>query len=131
MTTLHEIPGTHELHAQAAAVAAATTTAYVAVLTLPFAAVVTEVVYVPYSALTGADTNSMNLNVDSVVAGTPTERGNVDFASGTDAAALTEKVLYSGSLSLAAGAQIAVEREKVGTGLAMPGGEIIVRFRGG
>lgn len=79
--------------------------------------------YYPDAAVTGADTDSTNLN--TLV--NATEKGNVDFASGTNAA-VTGVALYAPTspLVLAAGDRVRVQHEKVGNGLLIPSGLFVV-----
>lgn len=87
--------------------------------------------HVPQATITGADTNSFNLNLINAGkngAGT-TEVGHVDYTSGTDAVAFGAVSLGVTPFTLAAGAVLTAQREKVGTGLAMPEGVVVIVYR--
>ena len=111
-----------------ATLAATTNTQDHMVFECPAACTVFEVSVTPSLAITGADTNSRNLNVD-IPDGT--EVGNHDFASGTDGVAGTSIVLYTSTTgtALAAGENIAIESEEVGTGLAAAFPDFAVRIK--
>ena len=131
MFSLHDIPGNHDRQVTTIAHAAATATEIVASVVAPFAAKMT-VYWVPNAAITGTATNYTNLNVinkGQAGAGT-TELGNVDFASGTDATACDELALVATAVAVAAGDVIALQAEKVSTGLAIPAGTLVARFKG-
>ncbi|MFQ5524363.1 MAG: hypothetical protein ACE5F5_12455 [Acidimicrobiia bacterium] len=89
-----------------------------------------RVSWIPKSAVTGQATNYFNLNVINAGSdGLPgTEIGNVDYASGTNASADQENVIVSSDQRVSAGDVIVVQRELVGTGLAMPEGAFSVVF---
>jgi len=89
---------------------------------------VLQVQIVTQAILTGADTESMNLNLrNKGAAGIGTaELGNVDFESGTDATAydaldILADTAYADATALSQGDVLGLQREKVGSsGLAMP-----------
>jgi hypothetical protein len=92
----------------------------------PFAGTVTGVSYVPTAAITGADTNTRQvqiLNGATVVA-------TLQFDAGEDAAANAEKAItLSGTaadLVVAAGDILQWDSNAVGSGLADPGGLVEV-----
>jgi len=89
------------------------------VFVAPKACLISAVSITPATAVTGADTNSRNLNLD-IPDGT--EVANVDYASGTDEVTMTPRALYSAAAgtAMAAGGIMAIESEKAGTGLALP-----------
>ena len=129
-SAFENLSGTHQLQVTTIAHAAATATEYVGVIQMPHAARVTAVRFHPFAAVTGADTNSTNLNVDTLVSTTAAEIANVDLASGTDLAAKTTATLGSSlTTELAAGDRVALECEKVGTGLDVPAGTFIVEYQ--
>lgn len=91
-----------------------------------------NVYVITQTAITGAATNYMNLNIiDKGTGGSGTnELGNLDFASGTNTTAFDAKTF--GTLSnneLAAGSVLSVQREKVGTGLALPECAFVVEYK--
>lgn len=132
MLGLHDIPGLHYLQVSIPAAAAADATAILAGVRMPFKCTVKTVHFIPAAAITGADTNSANYNVQKVVDTTATEIANKDFASGTNATALVETRIGGAALdvSLAAGDRVVLQREKVGTGLATPAGTLVVAIVG-
>lgn len=93
---------------------------------------VTKVEVVPQAAITGASTNSANWNL--INKGTDglgtTELANKDFVTGVNAAAFDVLVLYTPTTpaKLAAGTVLALQREKVGTGLALPEALVVVHY---
>lgn len=87
--------------------------------------------YIPSAAITGDDTNSFNLNLRNKGtdgSGT-TEVGNVDFATGTDGVANDATSLGVTAFNMAAGEVLAAQREKIGTGLTMPDGIVVIVYR--
>jgi hypothetical protein len=102
----------------------------------PFAGSVSRVTYTPVTTITGANTNSRTLTV--------TERGatgvgstnvaTLALVSGVNAAADAEKALTlsaAANLVVAAGDVISFESTHVGTGIADPGGQVLVEFTRG
>lgn len=101
-------------------------------LAVHLAATVHEVAWIPHAAVTGQDTNTFHLNVinagaDGVGNANDVEVGNVDFTSGNDASADQETSLAT-DFGLDADDVLVVQRELVGTGLAMPEGTFLVEF---
>ena len=121
--SIHDIPGNHVATFPVPAHAAATATEVVNIFRAPFACKIVSVELIPDAAITGADTNSTNVNLlNAGTAGTgTTELGNIDFASGTDAAAGVAQDLYrpATALSVASGVILQVQIEKVSSGLAI------------
>lgn len=99
--------------------AAATATEIHTVYAAQRACRLVSVKFYPDAAVTGQDTDYTNLN--TLV--NTTEKGNVDFVSGTNAA-VTGVSLYAPTtpLVLAAGDRVRVQHEKVGNGLLIPSG---------
>lgn len=102
------------------------------VLRAPFAGTVTSVAYVPTADITGADTNSRTLaatNKGSDGTGT-TQIASLALTNGNDMSDYDENaVTLSGTaanLSVDEGDVIAFTSTHVGTGLADPGGLVIV-----
>lgn len=131
MKALYGIPGTHVEQRGVAAVSATTATGAIGIFVAPFRCKVTRIAYAPVSKLTGADTDSMNLNVTLA---DDTEVANIDFAEGVNAEKGEETdIPISGTadqMTLDAGETLLVVREKVGTGLAMPLGAIVFEYEG-
>jgi hypothetical protein len=107
--------------------AAATATEIHTVYTAARACRLVSVTYYPDAAITGADTDSTNLN--TLV--NTTEKASVEFVNGTNAA-VTGKALYAPTtpLALAVGDRVRVQHEKVGNGLLIPSGlfTVVVDF---
>jgi hypothetical protein len=110
--------------AYVAQVAAATATEKHPIFVAPRGCKVTEVSVIPQTATTGDNTNTKNLNVldaDSDGTGT-TEIANKDLATGTNLVALDETVITlnasnTAGRALVAGEVLALQVEKVGTGV--------------
>lgn len=134
VSSVHDIPGAHQAQYALRAHAAATATEVAYVFVAPFACKVRSVSLVWDAAITGANTNTTNVNLLNAGAdGTgTTELANIDYASGTNATAGATVSLYAPAsyLSLAAGAKLAIQIEKVGTGLALPTGTVVVTYEG-
>jgi hypothetical protein len=109
--------------------AAATATESRPIAYAPQAATIEAVYFIPNAAITGADTNTTHLNL--INRGTDgsgsTELANIDFVAGTDATAFnaTEFTLAAGDRVVADGV-VALQYEKVGTGLLIPEGLFVV-----
>ena len=128
MKALYGIPGTYVEQRGVAAVSATTATGAVGIFVAPFRCKVTRIAYAPVSKLTGADTNSMNINV-TLADGT--EVANIDFVKDTDAEKGEETdIAITSPITLDAGETLLVVREKVGTGLEMPLGAIVFEYEG-
>ena len=99
-----------------------------------FACKIVKVSLVPQAAVSGADTNTRHLNLINKAAGGAgaTELTNYDLTSGNDLAVMDEYVLYNPStpLDLPANTVLALEGEKIGTGLATPEMLVQVEFLG-
>lgn len=111
--------------------AAATATEARAVFTAPRACVITGVSLTPDVASTGDATNTTNLNL--INKGTDgsgtTEIGNLDLAAGVNLVAFDEKAIpLTGSGALVAGAVLALQFEKVGTGVLVGPGIVKVAW---
>jgi len=136
MTSLHDIPGNHvdtgalDLHL------AATATEKETVFVAPFSLTLTSVKLEPSAAASGANTNTTHYNLldgGAVGVGT-TEIGNVDFTSGIDLVANTGQELIGAAgvgtnANLDKGDRLILQREKVGTGLLIPKGAIVVTYK--
>lgn len=131
VTSLHDIPGSHTCQIAVADSAAADATNYLAVWYAPFNCYVTSVKIAFTDDITGAATNYANLNLDDN--DRSTELANKDYSSGITATAGTELSLYAPTApgkSLSTGDNLYLEREKVGTGLAIPAFTMIVTYTG-
>jgi hypothetical protein len=132
-TGVFDIAGAHTANFNIKAHAAATATEDVGGWRAPAACTVAGVYLTFSAAVTGADTNTTHINIinrSTDGLGT-TEVGNKDFVNGTNAVASAPLTITTTAFDLAAGAVVAVQAEKVGTGLALPTGEInlIVKYR--
>jgi hypothetical protein len=117
--------------------AAATTTEAIPIFRAPFACKVTAVRVIPGAAATGDDTNRTNYNLlDGGSAGTgTTELGNLDYATGTDAAVGVTQNVYAPAdpddgETLAAGDVLKMQIEKVGNGVALGATLCVIEYRG-
>lgn len=133
-TSLHDIPGEHVAYIPLREHAAATATEYQKCFLPPFRCKITEVSIVFDAAITGADSNSTTV---SVVVGETTLK-SIEYTSGTNAAA-TDVVDFSPSspheVAAAAvgsvlGSMVSVGWTKVGNGLKIPSGLLIVKYQG-
>lgn len=133
-SSIHDIPGNHVATAPIRAHAAATATELIAIFRAPFACKIVSVEILWDAAITGADTNTTHVNLHNRgTAGTgTTELGNIDYVNATDAAQFVAEDLYSPAtpLSIAAGVILAVQLEKVSSGLALPNGTAIITYTG-
>jgi hypothetical protein len=100
----------------------------------PFAGVITKVEYVPIAAITGVTDNSRKVSIQnrgSAGLGT-TEVAALTFATGTDGVAFDAKELTlsvtPANLDVAAGDVLAFYSETLGTGIADPGGTVIIEM---
>lgn len=137
VTRLHDIPDTHVQHVMLPAHAAATATEALPIFRAPFACRVTAVRVVPGAAATGDNTNRTNYNLlNGGAAGTgTTELGNLDYATGTDAAVGVTQNVYApadpaNGTALAAGDTLKMQIEKVGTGVALGATLCVIEYRG-
>jgi len=81
-------------------------------------------------AITGADTNTTHLNlINAGTDGTGTDEvGNIDYVMGTDQAASDPQSFGLTAFNLAAEETLVLQYEKVGTGLAIPAGAIVLEL---
>jgi hypothetical protein len=130
--TMHDLAGPLVQQTLIPPAAAGDATASRVVFMAPFACRIRSVTIVPAAGITGQATNTFNLNVINrgVDGASSTEVANRDYLSGTNETAYTRRVLYQPStpLSLAAGACLDLQRELVGTGLAMPSLLVVVEY---
>ena len=103
-------------------------------LEVEFAGTITEVGYIPVAAITGVATNTRKVsvvNAGSAGSGS-TEAAALQFDSGVNAAAHDKKVITlsgtSTNLVVAAGDVLKWVSLHVGTGIADPGGAVIVKI---
>lgn len=134
VSSLHDVPGNHVAFYALRGHAAATATEKAFVFRAPFDAKIVSVEIIWDAAITGADSNTTHVNLlNAGTAGTgSTELGNIDYVSGTDAGAGVAEDLYSPDtpLSVDSGTILAVQLEKVGNGLLLPTGTVIVTYQG-
>ena len=133
----HKIAGEHQRAFRILTHAAATATESRAVAYFASDAVdLTGCYFVPDEAITGDTTNRTNLNlIDAGTAGSgTTEIAHLDYATGTDGVAYDAQALATSALTtftrytLAAGAVVALEFEKVNTGVKIPAGLIVITY---
>lgn len=134
-TQLHDIPGAFQATYQLRAHAAATATEQAYCFVAPFACKIRSVQVIWDAAITGADTNSSSvgvLNTGTDGTGTTALGTAVAYVSGTDAAQGATVDLYAPSpyTAIAVGVKLAVQITKVGTGLALPTGLVVVTYEG-
>lgn len=111
--------------------AAATATEKLGVLEAPFDCYLRRVAFSPQDAVTGVDTNTTHLNV---VDGGPDGSGTTELATkelvaGTDLVALDYQDIFAltaTKVELTAGDVLEFQWEKVGTGLLIPHGYVLV-----
>lgn len=137
VSRLHDVPGTHTAFVMVPAHAAATATEALPIFKAPFACKIKAVRVVPGTAATGDNTNRTNYNLlDGGSAGTgTTELGNLDYATGTDAAVGVTQDVYAPAdpddyEALAAGDVLKLQMEKVGTGVALGATLCVIEFIG-
>lgn len=128
--SLHDIPGTHYGYAHIPDQAAGDATNYLAAWVAPFACTITGIDYIPTDNIAGANTNTRHLNVDNSAG---TEIANKDFTSGNNgtggAAVALTLTSTAADLNLAEGGTLRFESELVGTGLALPAGCFVIKFK--
>lgn len=118
--------GTQKHQAAVQAHAAATATETVVVFSAPHACKVTAVYINPATGSTGNDTNTTNLNL---ITGASTEIANLDLPTGVNLTANTDNTIASGlTTTLAAGAALKLQFEKVGTGVLVDASIVTVDY---
>lgn len=130
--TVHDLSGNHVSYLHVPNQAAATATGVVASWSSPFNCNVKSVKYSAAEGnLIGADTNSCN--IAAYKDDNTTLLGRVAFTAGTNSNVSGDTTIYSNTQSNAfsvdSGAHVILKREKVGTGLAMPFGTMIVTYQ--
>lgn len=120
-------PGRYTHNVILPAVAAATATQVNMIWIAPDNVKVLGVAVAAGAAVTGDNTNTKNLNlIDAGTGAGTTEVGNLDLATGTDLAAKTPRAIVDAdagtgtAFTLDAGDGLALQIEKVGTGVALP-----------
>lgn len=133
-SSFYDHPGERDEQISHIAHAAATASEQLCVFRSPCRALLKGVDWVPFTNVTGTNTDSTNINIQNRGtngAGTD-EIGNVDYASGTNASALTTNAIYApaagSELQMSENTVIAALFEKIGNGLAMPGGTFIFTY---
>lgn len=134
MNSLHDIPGTHTDTVYVPAIASSDADSILACWIAPFTALVTGFKYVSTIAVTGADTNSVTLDVTGVNAAT-TVRATHDLDSGSDLVALVDismTMTTAAGFNVAAGDVLSLRNDEVGTGLgaAVGPGTWVIEYRG-
>lgn len=128
---LGDLPGLHYVDVPFRSHAAADATEeYLAIM--PFACRLIDAAVYPAAAVTGQDTNTTHLNlINRGTAGTgTTELDAIDLVSGTDLTVGANAFGLATPVNLAAGAVIAFQMEKVGTGLLIPNGTVRLTIDG-
>jgi hypothetical protein len=130
MSALH--PLVRKLNVPAIAVGTAGNDDVTVIGPVPFNGVVTAVSYIPKAAITGAATNNRTVSVVNKKqdgSGT-TAVATLTFGNGTNAAAFDEKAIplsgTAANLAVAAGDVLAFASTHNGTGIADPGGQLVV-----
>ena len=135
-TRIHDVPGEHYASVLAPAHAAATATEAIPIFVAPFKCRIASVKVTPAAAATGDNTNRTNINLlNGGSAGTgTTELGNLDYATGTDAAVGVVQTVYAPAagtgVALAAGDVLKLQYEKVGTGVALGANLVTIHYTG-
>ena len=130
-TSLHDIPGEHVACIPFREHAAATTDETAYCFVLPFKAKVSDISVVFDANITGADSNSTDFVVGYEVGGEFTTFKATSFVSGTNATAgAANDYTPASETILEAGTMIAVVWEKVGNGLKIPTGLLIIKYVG-
>lgn len=123
------LAGVHKVLVSVAAHAAATATELRPLFVAPFPCTITAVDIVPGAAVDTADTNTTHLNlIDTGSAGTGTDEvGNLDLVAATadlvanDLRSIPLNATYlTSGVAMAEGDVLALQFEKVGTGLLVP-----------
>jgi len=119
---LDSIMGKHVASAPLIAHAAATATETLPIFYAHHSCRIHKVVLVSGTAVTGANTDTTHINLQSITGVTATERANYDLTSGNNITANTPGGLYEPAtpLNLAAGDRLNIQYEKVGNGLLVP-----------
>lgn len=130
----HDVPGDHIAEISLPYLAANFATADIPIFVAPYACTVYDVDVFFGSNIVGDNSNSFNLNLMNrgVTGLGTTEVDNVDYASGTNATANVAVALYDSTtgLSLAVGNVLAIQRELVGSGIALPPSLVRITYRG-
>jgi len=127
----HDIPNTWVKSVAVPEIAISAATDYVATWVAPFKCKVTAIKYVSSDAVTGANTNSVSLNVDGP--NTTTECAYLDLIAGTNLAAGVATALTlttTAGFNANAGESLRLEAEEVGVGLAaaIGYGALVIEF---
>lgn len=126
--------GTQESTAFVPSILAATATEVHPIFRAPFACIIPTdgVNVVPQADVTGDDTNTKYLNIQnrgSAGTGT-TEIGHLDLATGVDLVDFDSKnIPLTAAVTLAAGDVLAVQVEKVGTGVLLPNLHFVITYK--
>lgn len=130
MTFYRDIPGTLTAQVPTVAHAAATATEFIASWEAPDNITVVSHEWRPSAAITGTATNYTNLNLINAGTGAgTTELGNLDFDDDLDATAGEVKELYATEANYSEGNLFKLQAEKVSSGLAIPSGVWVIKYR--
>ena len=131
MNSVHDIPGSHRHQVSVIAHAAATATENIPIWEVPFDCVITDIKIIPATDITGQDTNTTHVNFDDRAAdgSGSTEIDNFDFVSGTDATSGDALSGATTDVNIDADDVLALQYEKVGTGLAIPALLVVIDYK--
>lgn len=131
---LDKRPGVFAAAVQTIAHAAATATEYIGSLVIPIDGRIRGAYFIANAAVSGANTNTTHLNLQNGgVAGTgTTEIANIDLTSGNDLASGVKSIMSEAlTTAVSAGTVLRLQAEKVGTGLDVPSGTLVVLYDAG
>lgn len=129
-----KMPGAFMACCQTIAHAAATATEYIGSLVIPIDGRIRAAYFIANAAVSGANTNTTHLNLQNGgVAGTgTTELTAIDLTSGNDLASGVKSVFTEAlTTAVSAGTVVRLQAEKVGTGLDVPSGTLVVLYDAG
>lgn len=134
MNKMHDMVGPHPpAQISIPASAAADATAYVCIWLVPYDIRVTAFGYLSSAAVTGDDTNSKNLNVDAKIGvAAIAEVAHLDLVTGVDLAVGENAIAFNTGtyLDLSEGDLVLFELEKVGTGVDVAAGSLVIEYQG-
>lgn len=127
-------PGVKVIQGQFIAHAAATATEYIVSVVIPIKGRLRAAYVIANAAVTGADTNTTHLNlVNGGVAGTgTTELAALDLTDGNDLASGAKSIMSEAlTTQLDAGTVVRLQAQKVGDGLDVPSGTLMLLIDAG
>ena len=128
---IHDLPGDIKLFVPFPDVAAATVTSYVGNVVIPYDGYITAMGVTANAAVTGDNSNTKNINIDTFSAGTASEVANLDLPTGVNLVAGTQKAItVSTKITVSAGQLLSIEFEKVGNGVAITSGGLELTLQG-